>query len=91
MKFKRYPRRENRSRIPPHDRRTPWIRKLVFLGIANVFLSRTTGVNSIMYFASSVLISPGLDTQASLVATICNGVVSVLGSSTEVWAARRAR
>ncbi|KLO28448.1 hypothetical protein ABH37_06310 [Mycobacterium haemophilum] len=62
------------------DLRTPWIRKLVVLGISIAFLSQTTGVNSIMYFAPTVLIATGLDTQASLVATIATGAVSVLAS-----------
>jgi major inositol transporter-like SP family MFS transporter len=55
------------------DLKTPWIRKLVFLGIAIAFLSQTTGVNSIMYFAPSVLIATGLDTQAALVAPLATG------------------
>jgi major inositol transporter-like SP family MFS transporter len=67
------------------DLRTPWIRRVVILGIAIAFLSQTTGVNSIMYFAPSVLISTGLSTQASLVATIANGVVSVLGTLVGIW------
>ncbi|MCU1406300.1 MAG: iolT, partial [Glaciihabitans sp.] len=67
------------------DLRTPWIRRVVILGIAIAFLSQTTGVNSIMYFAPSVLISTGLSTQASLVATIANGVVSVLGTLLGIW------
>ena len=69
--------------------RTPWIRKLVFLGVAIAFLSQTTGVNSIMYFAPTVLISTGLDTQASLIATICNGVVLVLGTLLGIYLLHR--
>jgi major inositol transporter-like SP family MFS transporter len=71
------------------DLRTPWIRKLVFLGIAIAFLSQTTGVNSIMYFAPSVLISTGLDTQAALVATICNGAVSVVATLLGIYLLHR--
>ncbi|MFE5838006.1 sugar porter family MFS transporter [Arthrobacter sp. NPDC056493] len=71
------------------DLRTPWVRKLVLLGIAIAFLSQTTGVNSIMYFAPSVLISTGLDTQAALVATICNGVVSVIGTLLGIYLLHR--
>lgn len=71
------------------DLRTPWIRKLVFLGIAIAFLSQTTGVNSIMYFAPSVLVSTGLDTQAALVATICNGAVSVVATLLGIYLLHR--
>jgi len=42
-----------------------------------------------MYFAPTVLISTGLDTQASLIATICNGVVSVLGTLLGIYLLHR--
>jgi cyanate permease len=71
------------------DLKTPWIRKLVFLGIAIAFLSQTTGVNSIMYFAPSVFIATGLDTQAALVATISSGVVSVVGTVLGIYLLHR--
>lgn len=71
------------------DLKTPWVRRLVFLGIAIAFLSQLTGVNSIMYFAPTVLIQTGLSTQASLVATIANGVVSVIGVSFGIWMLHR--
>lgn len=71
------------------DLRTPWLRKLVFLGVAIAFLSQTTGVNSIMYFAPSVLIATGLSTQASLFATIANGVVSVIATLLGIYLLHR--
>ncbi|WP_037958641.1 sugar porter family MFS transporter [Streptomyces violens] len=71
------------------DLRIPWVRKLILLGVAIAFLSQTTGVNSIMYFAPSILINTGLGTQASLVATIANGVVSVLATLLGIAMLRR--
>nr|WP_316669450.1 MFS transporter [uncultured Propionibacterium sp.] len=59
------------------DLRIPWVRKITLIGIGLAFLSQLTGVNGIMYYAPTILISTGLGTQASLVATIANGVVSV--------------
>ncbi|WP_136194488.1 sugar porter family MFS transporter [Actinomyces procaprae] len=60
------------------DLHTPWIRKITFIGIGLAFLSQLTGVNGIMYYAPTILISTGLGTQPSIVATIANGVVSVI-------------
>lgn len=57
--------------------RVPWIRKIAIIGIALAFLSQMTGVNSVMYYAPSILIDTGLGTNAAIVATIGNGVVSV--------------
>lgn len=58
--------------------RVPWVRKIAFIGIALAFLSQMTGVNSVMYYAPTILIDTGLGTNAAIVATIGNGVVSVL-------------
>ncbi|WP_103062600.1 sugar porter family MFS transporter [Actinomyces qiguomingii] len=60
------------------DLRVPWIRRITLIGIGLAFLSQLTGVNGIMYYAPTILISTGLGTQPSIVATIANGVVSVI-------------
>ncbi len=58
--------------------KVPWIRRIVLIGVGLAFLSQMTGVNSVMYYAPSILIHTGLGTSASIVATIGNGVVSVV-------------
>ena len=60
------------------DLRIRWIRRITLIGIGLAFFSQLTGVNGIMYYAPTILISTGLGTRASLVATIANGVVSVV-------------
>lgn len=60
------------------DFRVPWIRKITLIGIGLAALSQLTGVNGIMYYAPTILETTGLGTQAALVATIANGVVSVV-------------
>lgn len=55
----------------------PWIRRITLIGIGLAFLSQMTGVNSVMYYAPTILIDTGLGTNAALVATIANGVVAV--------------
>lgn len=65
--------------------RTPWVRRLVTFGFALAVLTQLTGVNSIMYFAPTILLDTGLGTQAALTATIANGVVAVLAVSTGMW------
>lgn len=59
------------------EMKTPWIRRIVLIGVGLAFLSQMTGVNSVMYYAPSILIDTGLGTNASLVATIGNGIVAV--------------
>lgn len=54
-----------------------WIKRLVFIGAGLGFVIQCTGVNSIMYFAPTILLQTGLSTTAALTATIANGVISV--------------
>ncbi|WP_208867406.1 MFS transporter [Streptomyces himastatinicus] len=70
--------RSDRTRARLRDLRTPWIRRIVVIGVTLGITVQLTGVNSIMYFAPTILQSTGLGTQAALTATIGNGVVSVL-------------
>ena len=57
--------------------KNPWIRRITLIGIGFGVVIQLTGVNAIMYFAPTVLMSTGLSTNAALTATIANGVVSV--------------
>lgn len=67
------------------DLATPWVRRIVAVGLGLAILTQLTGVNSIMYFAPTILLDTGLGTQAALTATIANGVVAVLAVSTGIW------
>lgn len=58
--------------------RAPWVRRIAFIGIGIAFLSQMTGVNSVMYYAPSILIDTGMGSKAAIIATVGNGVVSVL-------------
>jgi len=59
---------------------TPWIRKLLGIGIGLGFVAQFTGVNAFMYFTPIILASTGLGTNAALTATIGNGVVAVIAT-----------
>ena len=60
------------------DLKVPWIRRITLIGIGLALLSQLTGVNGIMYYAPTILISTGMGSQTSIVATIANGAVSVI-------------
>ncbi|MEB3372426.1 sugar porter family MFS transporter [Saccharopolyspora mangrovi] len=60
--------------------RTPWIRRLVIIGAVLGISVQLTGVNTIMYFAPTILQTTGLGTEASITASIANGVVSVVAT-----------
>ncbi|MDU5855089.1 MAG: MFS transporter, partial [Varibaculum cambriense] len=65
--------------------RTPWIRKLLFIGCFIAIANQLTGVNTIMYYAPKVLQYAGMSTQAAITAQIANGVMSVIGCSIAVF------
>lgn len=67
------------------DLSTPWIRRIVILGIGIAVCQQITGVNSIMYYGTEILKNAGFGTEAALVANIANGVISVLATLVGIW------
>lgn len=74
-----------------HVWHTPWLRKLLFMGIFLAIVNQTTGVNTIMYYAPKVLEYAGMTTSASITAQVANGVMSVIGSALGLWLILRFR
>ncbi|MBF7978559.1 sugar porter family MFS transporter [Rahnella laticis] len=70
------------SKSEKHSRRqktiSVWMKRLVALGIGVAMLQQLSGVNTIMFYAPTMLQATGLSTNASLMATIANGVISVI-------------
>ena len=60
---------------------TPWLRKLMFVGIILAIVNQTTGVNTVMYYAPKVLNIAGMGTSAAITAHVANGVMSVVGAA----------
>jgi major inositol transporter-like SP family MFS transporter len=72
------------------DLKTPWIRRVFVIGIALAIMQQVTGVNTIMYYAPTILQATGLGRSASITATIANGVISVLATLFGIWMLGRA-
>lgn len=60
---------------------TPWLRKLMFVGIFLAIVNQTTGVNTVMYYAPKVLKIAGMGTSAAITNHVANGVMSVVGAA----------
>jgi major inositol transporter-like SP family MFS transporter len=71
------------------DLKTPWIKRLVIIGVGIAVLQQLTGVNTLMYYAPTILTKTGLGKNAALTATIANGVVSVIASAVGLWLVSR--
>lgn len=71
-----------------HVMRTPWLRKLLCVGIFLAIVNQTTGVNTVMYYAPKVLELAGMSTSAAITAQVANGVMSVIGAAAGLWLIR---
>ena len=71
--------------------RTPWLRKLLLVGVFLAIVNQTTGVNTVMYYSPKVLEYAGMSTSASITAQVANGVMSVIGSAIGIWLIMRFR
>ncbi len=67
------------------DLNTPWVRRIVLIGIGIAIVQQITGVNSIMYYGTQILEKSGFSTNAALVGNIANGVISVLATFVGIW------
>ena len=67
------------------DLATPWIRRLVFVGIGIAIVQQITGVNSIMYYGTQILTDAGFSADSALTANIANGVISVLATFVGIY------
>ncbi|MBA7934668.1 sugar porter family MFS transporter [Klebsiella sp. RHBSTW-00215] len=57
-----------------------WVLQLILIGLMIVLATRVTGVNTIMYYAPTVLKSTGLGDAAAVTGAVANGVVSILAT-----------
>jgi major inositol transporter-like SP family MFS transporter len=55
-----------------------WMRRILFVGMGLAIVQQATGINTVNYYAPTILKSTGLGTGASLVATIGVGATSVI-------------
>jgi MFS transporter, SP family, major inositol transporter len=67
------------------DLATPWIRRLVIVGIGIAIVQQITGVNSIMYYGTQILTDAGFSADGALTANIANGVISVLATFVGIY------
>ncbi len=61
------------------DLATPWIRRLIVVGIGIGVFSQFSGINSIMYYGTQLLKDAGFSSSGAVLANTFNGLFSVLG------------
>ncbi|MEE3852933.1 sugar porter family MFS transporter [Gordonia sp. LSe1-13] len=61
------------------DLATPWIRRLIIVGIGIGVFSQLSGINVIMYYGTQLLENAGFSSNGAILANTANGLFSVLG------------
>ncbi|QCR38830.1 sugar porter family MFS transporter [Nissabacter sp. SGAir0207] len=57
-----------------------WVVQLVLIGLMIVLATRVTGVNTIMYYAPTVLKATGLGDAAAVTGAVANGLISIIAT-----------
>jgi len=63
------------------DLAVPWIRRLLLIGIGLGVFQQFTGINSIMYYGSQLLVDAGFSAEAAIIGNTLFGLASVIGIS----------
>lgn len=63
------------------DLAVPWVRRLVLIGVGLGVFQQFTGINSIMYYGSQLLVDAGFSAQAAILGNTLFGLASVVGIS----------
>ncbi len=58
----------------------PWMRRILWIGCGLAAVQQLTGINTVNYYAPTILESTGLGTSASLLLTITVGIVAIIGT-----------
>ncbi|ELZ92585.1 sugar porter family MFS transporter [Haloferax volcanii] len=56
----------------------PWMRPALVVGVGLAVLQQVTGINTVIYYAPTILESTGFESSASILATVGIGVVNVV-------------
>lgn len=62
-----------------------WMRRLIYIGFGLATVQQATGINTVNYYAPSILTQTGLGDQAALIATIGVGLTSVVMTIVGIW------
>lgn len=63
----------------------PWMRRVLWIGIGLAVIQQATGVNTIVYFAPTILESTGLGASASIASSIALGLTAIIGCVTGIY------
>lgn len=63
------------------DLAIPWVRRIILIGCGLAMAQQVTGINSVMYYGTQLLIEAGFSADAAIIANVANGVLAVVGTA----------
>jgi len=67
------------------DLLNPKVRHVLTIGVALAVFQQITGINTIIYYAPTLLSNAGFGSSAALLANVGNGVVNVAMTGVAIW------
>jgi len=64
---------------------SPWVRPMLVVGVGLAMLQQSSGINTIIYYAPTIIKGTGLGDSDSILATVGIGVVNVLFTLVAIW------
>ncbi len=58
----------------------PWMRRILWIGCGLATVQQATGINTVNYYAPTILESTGLGASAALVLTVTVGIIAIIGT-----------
>jgi major inositol transporter-like SP family MFS transporter len=63
----------------------PWMRRVLWIGCGLAAVQQLTGINTVNYYAPTILQSTGLGERVALLLTISVGIVGIIGTVIGIW------
>jgi major inositol transporter-like SP family MFS transporter len=76
---------EDKGSVMQDLREFPWMRRILWIGCGLATVQQATGINTVNYYAPTILKSSGVGASAALILTITVGVTSVIGTIVGIY------
>lgn len=76
---------QEESQTDTRELLAPWVRPMLVVGVGLAVMQQFVGINTIIYYAPTIINSTGVGVSASILATVGVGVVNVLFTLVAIW------
>lgn len=76
---------QEESQLAASELLSPWVRPMLIVGVGLAVLQQLVGINTIIYYAPTIINSTGVGVSASILATVGVGIVNVLFTLVAIW------